>query len=76
MTTAKKSARKSSKKSAAEGNHCWPGFEPTPGKKAGTQGSCKPEPGEHSAAIKKATKKAAAASKLEKAGKPNPKAKK
>ena len=73
MTAAKKSAIK---KSFSKKNPCWPGFEPTPGKKAGTQGSCKPEPGEHSAATKKATKKAAAASKLEKAGTPNPKAKK
>ena len=80
MTTAKKAAKKSPKKSAkkfsGDGNPCWPGFEPTPGKEPGTKGSCKPEPGEHSAATKKATKKAAAASKLEKAGKPNPKTKK
>ena len=75
MTTAKKSARKSPiKKSSSGGNPCWPGFEPTPGQTPGTKGSCKPEPGEHSKATKKATKKAAAASKLEKAGKPNPKA--
>lgn len=39
------------------------------GKKPGTKGSCKPEPGKHSKATKKATQKAAAASKLEKAGK-------
>ena len=69
MTTAKKSA----KKAASKGNPCWPGFEPTPGKKPGTKGSCKPEPGKHSASTKRATQKAAAASKLEKAGKPNPK---
>ncbi len=78
MTTAKKSVKKAAKKSSAkkssnESNPCWPGFEPTPGKEPGTKGSCKPEPGEHSKATKKATKKAAAASKLEKAGKPNPK---
>jgi RNA polymerase primary sigma factor len=61
------------KKSAAEGNHCWPGFQPTPGKKAGEKGSCEPEPGVHSKATKKATQKAAAASKLENAGRSNPK---
>ena len=86
MTTAKKSPAKKSpakksaskapaKQTAAEGNHCWPGFEPTPGKMAGTQGSCKPKPGRKSAALKKADSKAAAASKLEKQGKPNPKKK-
>ena len=74
VTTAKKAAKKSakkaaSKKSAKNGNPCWPGFVPVPGKEPGTKGSCKPEPGEHSKAAKKATKKAAAASKLEKAGK-------
>jgi hypothetical protein len=68
MTTAKKSATKE--------NPCWPGFEPVPGKKPRTKGSCKPEPGQHSAATKHATQKAAAASKLEKAGKPKPKSKK
>jgi hypothetical protein len=66
MTTAKKSSEK---------NPCWPGFEPTPGKTPGTRRSCKPVPGEHSKATKKATQKAAAASKLEKAGRPNPKEK-
>ena len=85
MTTAKKAPAKKTpgkkaaakktpaKKSAEEGNHCWPGFEPTPGTKAGEKGSCEPVKGEHSPATKKATAKAAAASKLEKAGKPNPK---
>jgi hypothetical protein len=72
MTTAKKSA----KKSAAEGNPCWPGFQPTPGKQAGTKGSCEPEPGTHSSATKRATQRTAAASKIEKQGKPNPKVKK
>jgi hypothetical protein len=69
MTTAKKTPKKAAKKSSA---HCWPGFEPTPGKKPGTKGSCKPKPGKQSAATKKADQKAAAASKLEKQGKPNP----
>lgn len=54
----------------AEKNPCWPGFEPTPGKKPGSTGSCKPKPGIHSKATKKATQKAAAASKLEKHSKP------
>jgi hypothetical protein len=54
----------------AKKNPCWPGFEPTPGKKTGTKGSCEPAPGLHSKATKKATQKAAAASKLEKASKP------
>ena len=72
---AKKSAGKKApaKQSAAEGNHCWPGFKPTPGKKAGEKGSCEPEPGAHSKSTKKGTQKAAAASMLEKAGKPNTK---
>jgi len=71
MTTAKKSA----KKTAAEGNHCWPGFEPTPGKMAGTKGSCEPVKGKKTPATKRAAQKSAAASKLEKAGKPKPKKK-
>ena len=66
MTTAKKSARKTS----AGKNPCWSGYEPTPGKKPGTKGSCRPEPGTHSKATKRATQKAAAASKLEEQGKP------
>ncbi len=71
---AKKSPAKKApaKKSAAEGNHCWPGFEPTPGKMAGEKGSCKPKPGQKSAGVKKADSKAAAASRLQKQGKPNP----
>jgi hypothetical protein len=71
MTTAKKSAKKSSR----DANPCWPGFEPVPGKQPRSKDSCRPEPGPHSAAAKKATQKAAAASKLERAGKPNPNAK-
>jgi hypothetical protein len=67
MTTAKKSPKK---------NPCWPGFEPVPGKQPRTKGSCRPKPGTHSKATKRATQRSAAASKLSKAGKPNPKAKK
>jgi hypothetical protein len=74
MTTAQKtnakakSARKplAGKSSAAQ--HCWPGFEPTPGKKAGEKGSCKPRKNQTSA-MKTADARAAAASKREKAGK-------
>ena len=88
MTTAKKSTAKKSAKtsrpktpnkktsSSKKSNPCWPGFEPTPGKTPGTKGSCKPEPGKHSKATKRATQKTAAASKLEKTGRPNPKTKK
>ena len=67
MTTAKKAAKKPT-------NPCWPGYESTPGKKPGTEGSCQPIPGTHSKATKRATQKTAAASKLEKTGKPHPKA--
>jgi len=72
MTTAKKST---TKKSSPKSNPCWPGFEPVPGKQPRTKGSCQPEPGEHSNATKRATQRAAAASKLERAGKPFPHAK-
>jgi hypothetical protein len=64
MATAKKTIRK---------NPCWPGFEPVPGKKPRRKGSCKPKPGTPTKSTRRATQKAAAASYLEKAGKPNPK---
>jgi hypothetical protein len=63
MTTAKQTSR------------CWPGFEPVPGKTPYEKGSCKPKPGKKSAAVKRADQKAAAASKLKKQGKPNPRRK-
>jgi hypothetical protein len=70
MTTTKKSAAKKSpakKSTAKKAAHCWPGFEPVPGKKPGTKGSC--EPKEHqTAGEKKADGRAAAATKLKKAG--------
>jgi hypothetical protein len=79
MTTAKKApakkaaAKKSvatespAKKTAKKAAHCWPGFEPVPGKEPGTKGSC--EPKEHQTkGEKKADSKAAAGSKLQKAG--------
>jgi hypothetical protein len=58
-------------KKTTPGNPCWPGFEPVPGKKPRSKGSCKPKPGPHSKSTRRATQRAAAA-KLEKAGKPNP----
>jgi hypothetical protein len=67
MVTAKKTTHK---------NPCWPGFEPVPGKKPRSKGSCKPKPGPHSKSTRRATQKAASASKLEAAGKANPKARK
>jgi hypothetical protein len=73
MTTAKKSAakkssaRKSPAKKTSSSNPCWPGFEPVPGKKPMTKGSCEPKP-DQTRSQKKADGKAAAASKLEKAG--------
>ena len=81
MATAKKAAAKKapSKKSAgkkapakkkASGGaaHCWPGFEPVPGKEPGTKGSCEPK-AKQTKGEKKADSKAAAASKREKGGK-------
>ena len=64
MATAKKPARR---------NPSWPGYEPVPGKKPRSKGSCKPKP--HIKSTRRATQRAAAASQLEKQGKPNPKAK-
>ena len=47
MATAKKSTASKSKKSGGAAkksdNRCWEGYEPTPGKKPGTKGSCKPK---------------------------------
>jgi hypothetical protein len=56
MATAKKTAA-----------HCWPGFKPVAGKQPGTKGSCEPKP-HQTAAEKKADARAAAGSKLRKAG--------
>jgi hypothetical protein len=85
MTTAKKSTKKttsqttssSSNKSsnAKQSSRCWPGFEPVTGKAPREKGSCKPKAGKKSAGVKQADQKAAAASKLEKQGKPNPRRK-
>ncbi|WP_435018048.1 hypothetical protein TA3x_005688 [Tundrisphaera sp. TA3] len=40
MAATKKSKASSSKK---KDTRCWKGYEPTPGKKPGTKGSCKPK---------------------------------
>ena len=43
---ATKKAASAKKKSAAKSksdNRCWSGYEPTPGKKPGTKGSCRPK---------------------------------
>jgi hypothetical protein len=62
-SAAKPTAKKSSAKSA---NHCWPGYEPVPGKAHNEKGSCKPKAGKQSNAVRRADQKAAAASKLQK----------
>ncbi len=75
MTTAKKtSAKKSSTKKAPakktspkKTSQCWPGFQPVPGKKPMTKGSCEPKD-KQTAAEKKADSRAAAGTKLQKAG--------
>ena len=72
MTTAKKAAAKKttakkSTKPAKKTSHCWPGFEPVPGKAPMTKGSCEPKAKE-TKSEKKADSKAAAGSKLKKAG--------
>jgi hypothetical protein len=62
-----KAAKKHVARKSSSTQHCWPGFEPTPGKKAGEKGSCKPRKNQ-TAAMKKADSRAAAARKREKAG--------
>lgn len=41
--TKKSTAKKKGTAKKKQGNRCWEGYEPTPGKKPGTKGSCKPE---------------------------------
>ena len=36
-------ARTQAERNKRQGNRCWKGYEPTPGKKPGTKGSCKPK---------------------------------
>ena len=47
MATTKKAAAAKKKatggKATKDGGRCWTGYEPTPGKKPGTKGSCKPK---------------------------------
>ena len=76
MPTATKQAAKkapakktAAKKKPSTAQHCWPGFEPTPGKAAGEKGSCEPKPGKQKKSVRLADQKAAAASKLQKANK-------
>jgi len=38
---AKKKTAKKTKRKAAKPNPCWDGYEPTPGKKPGSKGSCR-----------------------------------
>lgn len=40
MATKAPTKKKTSSKKAS-GDRCWPGYEPTPGKKPGAKGSCK-----------------------------------
>jgi hypothetical protein len=36
-------AKSQAQRNKRQGNRCWEGYEPTPGKKPGTKGSCKPK---------------------------------
>lgn len=38
-----KPARSQSERNKRQAGRCWPGYEPTPGKKPGAKGSCKPK---------------------------------
>lgn len=40
---ATKGKKKGAAKGKKDGDRCWKGYEPTPGKKPGTKGSCKPK---------------------------------
>lgn len=73
MTTSTKSASKTPakkstvKKSAQKADNCWPGYKPVAGKKAGEKGSCEKKTAQ-TKTEKRADGRAAAASKLQKAG--------
>ena len=41
MATKTASKKPEPKKKSESDNRCWDGYEPTPGKKPGTKGSCK-----------------------------------
>jgi hypothetical protein len=75
MATTNKPPSTTRSANAKQTSRCWPGFEPVPGKAPREKGSCKPKPGKKSAGVKRADQRAAAASKLEKQGKPNPRRK-
>ena len=62
---AKKPAKKAAAKKPSSEQHCWPGYEPTPGKAAGEKGSCEPKKTQ-TKGEKKGDAKAAAASKQRK----------
>ncbi len=64
MATAKKAAKRVTKKATGGEQACWPGFKRVPGTQAGTKGSCEPK-AKQTAAEKKADSRAAAASKRE-----------
>ena len=38
-----KPAKTQAERNKRQAGRCWPGYEPTPGKKPGTKGSCKPK---------------------------------
>jgi hypothetical protein len=62
-TAAKKPSEKGRPaKKPSSAQHCWPGFEPAPGKSAGEKGSCKPKK-KQSKGEKEGDRKAAAATK-------------
>jgi hypothetical protein len=71
-SAAKSSGKKASKRKPSSAQHCWPGYQPTPGKAAGEQGSCQPKAGRQKKSVRRADQKAAAASKLQKESETSP----
>jgi len=45
MAATKSAKKKTSGAKKESGNRCWSGYEPTPGKKPGAKGSCRPKKG-------------------------------
>jgi hypothetical protein len=43
MATKKKTVKKKAGSKSPIKSRCWEGYEPTPGKKPGSKGSCKPK---------------------------------
>jgi hypothetical protein len=71
VTATRKTSANASKpaihgKKGPSAQHCWPGFEPTPGKGEGEKGSCQPKPGKQPKSVRRGDQKRAAASKLQK----------